>query len=210
MLDVYTLCYSLREKYGTVRVSTAYEFFEAVDKHLVLQPQDYSAREKPPFAATEYQIHYYAADENDERGKEKVSFTLNRKEKWNSSAVAGIQSHYEFVGLPPTAQGGCELGMRRLPCPCDACMTDNFPQCCNVQIVDTMTTVSITEKPKADCPDYLVRPLNNYVNATLKAFIKQYNNYKLPPKQSKPDLIVFINDKLSDYIINVREECNNV
>jgi hypothetical protein len=65
--------FRVRERYGTVRVSTAFQFFEAVDEHLVFQSQDYSTREKASLEATGYQIHYYAANEKDEAGKEKVS-----------------------------------------------------------------------------------------------------------------------------------------
>ena len=41
-----------REKLGIVRVSTAYQFFEAVEEHLVFKGDSYGNKAKPPFEAT--------------------------------------------------------------------------------------------------------------------------------------------------------------
>jgi hypothetical protein len=41
-----------REKLGVVRVSTAYQFFEAVEDHLVFKGSSYEKKAKPPFEAT--------------------------------------------------------------------------------------------------------------------------------------------------------------
>lgn len=60
----------MREQYGTVRVSTAYGFYEAVVKHLTFHQQAYDKKAKQPFEATSYETYYVAANENDEIGKQ--------------------------------------------------------------------------------------------------------------------------------------------
>jgi hypothetical protein len=193
----------VREKYGTVRVSTAYQFFEAVEEHLIFVHQDYTNREKPPFEATNYLLYYYAANEADEIGKERISYTLDRKEMWNCTAAKGTMNTYEFVGLPPTTGGDFEILMRDLPCPCDSCLTGSYAECSNSHIVGAMENCPMKEIPPIDVPALLTAPINTNTIPFLKAFIKQYKD-KLPKVQSKTALIKFITDELSEYIIMIR------
>lgn len=70
--------YRTHESLGTVRVSTAYQFFSAVKTHLHLKSSTYEYRQKPIFEATKYDIYYVAADDCDAAGRDDVAFVVDR------------------------------------------------------------------------------------------------------------------------------------
>lgn len=180
-----------REKLGVVRVSTAYQFFEAVEEHLVFEPQKYTSKAKPPFEATGYKLYYYAANEADEAGKERISFTLNRSDMWNCTVLHGSSNAYEFVGLPRNVDNKNQIAMRWLPCPCKPCFEGDYNSCKNSNIVGDMEADEMKVILTAECPDRLDVPLTDYTVLVLKAFIVLHKE-KLPKKQTKPELIRYI------------------
>jgi hypothetical protein len=187
------VCYicRTREKLGVVRVSTAYQFFQAVEEHLVFKQQNYYKSAKPPFEATCYKLYYYAADEADRVGKERSSYTLNRNNKWNCTVLKGSSAAYEFVGLALSPNGAHLIAMRFLPCPCAVCFNGEYHLCELSPIVGDMEADVMKPKEAADCPDRLGVPLTKYTNAVLEAFIKLYKD-KLPKKKTKTALIQYI------------------
>jgi hypothetical protein len=196
----------VRERYGTVRVSTAYAFFQAVDQHLEFSAQNYERKEKPPFEATGYKLYYYAADQDDETGKRDVAHTLDRKQMWDCTAIKETNRCYEFVGLPPVGDVP-QLSLRYLPCPCECCRDENYGQCGNAAIVGEMKTSSITFKQPAECPDRLETPLNQYINDILRAFIKMYEN-KVPARlTTKAQLVKHILDNHQEFV-HVPDDAN--
>ena len=93
----------MREKLGTERVSNAYEFYEAVSKHLVLTEKSYASKPKPPFEATNYLLYYFAANEQDAVGKT-CHFVLDRTRMWDTTRNGIIQLVMQELGnylLPP-------------------------------------------------------------------------------------------------------------
>lgn len=188
----------VREKLGTVRVSTAYQFFKALIDHLeFVPPRNLEKRAKPTFEATGHQLYYYAADEADEAGKNLVSVTLDRKEMWDCNTVKGSSSVYEFVGLKKCGDDNMMM-KRTLPCPCDACFALQFGACSHRDIVGEFEFHEMQHKAY-DSPDMLEVPLEQYVVAVLKAFIKSHTG-KNPKQTTKPELIRHIVDKYRDYI----------
>lgn len=196
------MCMSrIRERHGTVRVSTAYEFYSAVQEHLVLNKRSYERREKPPFEATAYHLHYFAANAEDEVGKEGVSGTLDRTKMWNCSVLKGSSSCHEFVGLPRGNGGEYRIKKRFLPCPCSQCRDELYHLCENVDIVEQMEEGTMKLINAVECPDVLTVPLSEYTIATLKSFIKLNNNNKLPSEcTTKPTLIRYITTNLAHYV----------
>ena len=193
----------MREQYGTVRVSTAYGFYEAVVKHMIFHPQTYQQRAKQPFEATGYKTYYVAANDADEIGKEGIYFTLNRREMWNCSTLKGSKSKYEFVGLPLTPTYGNQISMRFLPCPCEQCHQSNYVACSNRHIVENMATLEMNPIEGVNCPDFLDVPLDaNYTNAVLTEFIKLHSdNHKVPPHcTNKASLIRYITTNLGQFV----------
>lgn len=190
----------LREKYGVVRVSTAYEFFMACWDYLKFDPQSLERRAKPTFEATAYHLYYYAADENDEMGKTLVSATLDRKEKWNCNALNGSSDAYEVVGLPQSADGSTLVLKRHLPCPCQYCLTCAYAACQNEHIVGDPEVHEMKLLPPTDCPDILSVPLSQYTVKVLSAFITLRGG-RTPNQTVRKDVIIkFIVDNYSDYI----------
>ena len=165
-----------RERQGTARVSTAYQFYEAVKDTVVLKRRSYAAREKPPFEATGYELFYYAAHEADERGKTDVMVTLNRKQDmWDCTELKGSSERYEFVGMPLSSSGAYTISMRILPCPCVCCSIGDYHLCINEEIVGEMQSDTMKFKEAPDCPDRLSLPLEKYTNDILKEFHKMYD-----------------------------------
>ena len=188
----------IREKLGTVRVSTAYQFFMAVRNHLqFVPPQHLDKRAKPPFEATGHQLYYYAADEADEIGKTLVSVTLDRKTMWDCNIVKGSSSAYEFFGLQKCGEDNLIM-KRTLPCPCDACFALQFGECAYRDIVGEFEFHEMKYKAY-ECPDILDMPLEQYVVTVLKAFIKKRTN-KNPKQTTKPELIRHILHNYRDTI----------
>lgn len=181
---------------GTVRVSTAYEFFQAVKEHLVFEPKAYMNRAKPTFEATDYMLLYYAADANDAVGKA-CNFTLNRSEMWNPSVLKGSSTKYEFIGLASS-----KIAMRSLPCPCQQCFAGTYAMCTNIDIVSTFLekTMTITV---IEAPEYLELPLapnRDYSKPLLRAFL-QLHDVRLGGVMSRLAMIDLIHLQLSDYLI---------
>lgn len=202
----------LREQYGTERVSTAYQFYLAVKKHLVLDESAYNQdKEKPIFAATSYKLYYVAADEADARDKDDVFLTLDRTKMWDCNVVNGSSRCYEFIGQPVGADGKLRITKRFLPCPCSQCRDASYENCLNNDVVTTTTTNVIKVREAEGCPDNLDVPLNQYTNGMLKAFIKLYHvNNKCPVELStKPLLINYIMVNFSDHVSLAVEHNNN-
>jgi hypothetical protein len=82
----------LREKYGVVRVSTAFEFYMALFKHLELATTYTSLKEKyekPLMGASRYRLFYLASSAED-RAKHDINhvhMTLDRTLMWNCTAL---------------------------------------------------------------------------------------------------------------------------
>ena len=188
--------------HGTVRVSTAYGFYEAVKNHLILDKKDYEGREKLPFEATSYQLHYIAANESDAFGKDDVTAVLDRTTMWNCNVVNGSSSSYEFIGLPRCDNGEFIIKKRFLPCPCLKCLQEKYDECTNLDIVGQMKSHTMREIVEAECPDYLTAPLDGYTARELQAFIKLYNNNVVPREcKTKADFIRFIVNSLAAFIV---------
>lgn len=202
-LDVYLAYYRLREQYGTVRVSTAYQFYLAVKQHLELDETSYAQKEKPIFAATSYKLYYVAADAVDAIGKEDdVALILDREKMWDCSLVQGSSRCYEFIGQPEGDDGKLRITKRYLPCPCCHCLAFDHEHCRNPDIVLTTTTSVIKVKEIEECPDILDVPLEQYKNDLLKSFIKMYHaNNKCPSELlTKALLINYITRHFSEFV----------
>jgi hypothetical protein len=92
-------------------------------------------------------------------------------------------------------------------------MAANYVLCCNRHIVGEMLTHDIKTKAPAVCPDILEVPISQYSVPILKAFVKMYNDNKLPKDQRKPCLIRFIRDNFPDCISipnDVQVEFNDI
>ena len=195
-----------RERLGTVRVSTAYGFYQAMEKHLVFNPDDYSKKEKNIFEATSYDAMYFAADANDELGKENITATLNRQSMWNCSMLKGSSTSYEFVGGRSQQEGQEILSMRMLPCPCEDCYLGQYDSCINRNIVGDMTQHIMTPVRNVECPPFLVAPLDRFTNSVLSVFISTHD--KLPKKTTKADLVKHINDNLRHLVVDMYGNIN--
>ena len=187
-----------REKYGTVRVSTAYEFYEAVKEHLLFREKAYMNNSKPVFEATNYILYYFAADAKDADGKTH-DYVLDRSKMWENTHVNGCSNAYEFVGLPSG-----KLNMRELPCPCGFCFAEHHALCSNLEIVPQFKEFTMREVI-TDAPEYLQLPLEDkkeYSVRVLKAFAKRYN-LRVPGSIKKDDLIALILRQLTEYLLPV-------
>lgn len=189
------MLHRIRERFGAVRVSTAYEFFTAVKENLHLDEKAYLKRENPPMEATSYLLFYVAANATDAEGKEH-SIVLDRlKDMWNCTGLKGSSSAYEFVGLP---EG--QISMRYLPCPCESCCSGDSDRCTNKDFVGEQTVSEMT-LVECDCPELLHAPIGtNHTNAVLEAFIKMHH-VKLPRSRRKDELVKTIVEHLSEYIV---------
>jgi hypothetical protein len=82
----------LKEKFGVERVSTAFEFYMAVHRHLKLQ-QTYTTVEdkymKPLMGATNYHLFYLASSQADAaiRDPDHVHMVLDRKKMWDCTPL---------------------------------------------------------------------------------------------------------------------------
>ena len=169
--------------------------------HLILDKRDYKNREKLPFEATSYQLHYVAANESDACGKDDVTAVLNRTTMWNCNVVSGSSGCYEFLGLPRAENGDFKIKRRLLPCPCLKCFEEQYDECTNVDVVGLMKSHTMREIAEVECPDFLTVPLDNYTVCEMKAFIKLYNNNIVPRHCNvKADFIRFIVDNLAEFI----------
>lgn len=187
---------------GTVRVSTAYEFFNAVNDHLIFTPPlDLHKRAKGAFEATSYELYYYAAHEKDEEGKTLVWATLDRTQMWDCNLAKGTNSAHEFVGLPQAADGSHFITIRDLPCPCSMCRSYNYAGCVLQDVCGDVKLRAMRYKTPVECPDMLTAPLTDYGTKVLRAFIKLRTGKA--PKQSarKDNLIKCIVDNFSDSIV---------
>ena len=190
-----------RERLGVLRVSTAYEFYQALQQYLVLKEQAYMDREKPTFEASNYLLFYVAAGDEDAVDKECI-FALNRMNKWDCTGVTNTNLCYEFMGL----QESC-IALRHLPCPCQHCATFDYGCCDNKEVVGEMTMQEVYYK-EVDCPDVLVEPLTSYANAVLLAFM-QANGVKIPTHKIKTEYIAALRGKVPHLILNNADD-NNV
>jgi hypothetical protein len=142
-----------RERLGVVRVSTAYEFYEAVRDHLKLSVSAYVTKEKPLFEATKYMLFYVASSADDALNKE-CAFALDRTgEKWDCTGVSGSSGSYEFSGLSNST-----IQMRYLPCACVSCQNNNIEECTNQELVG-QTSEHHVELKVHNCPEYLTAPV---------------------------------------------------
>jgi hypothetical protein len=166
----------LKEKFGIVRVSTAYEFFTAVKKLLVFSQHYATTKDKyfkPLMAATNYVLLYVASDEADALGKVDVDMILDRSTMWDCTVLTGSSSKYEFCGMDHVpAAGAHNIGMRFLPCPCKHCYQNDFAACSNQLIVGVMEYSMMKYKASPVCHDTLEEPLEFYKNGVLIAFLK--------------------------------------
>ena len=195
------------ERNGTVRVSTAYGFFNSTKDILKLVPKHYEKKAKPSFEATSIMTLYVAASTDDEEGKLDVALTLDRTKMWDSNVVNGSSSCYEFIGMVPQLEGKTSIAMRYLPCPCEYCVDCRFEFCSNRDIVGTPTFHEMKLKPPVECMEELVEPLTQYTVAILKLFIKNQGS-KLPKCQNKLSLINYISQTFSNFVI--RQRANEV
>lgn len=157
-------------------MSTAYEFFQAIQENLIFVAGVYEKRAKPTFEATGYQQYYYAADETDEIGKTMVTATLDRSLMWNCSAVKGTNTCYEFIGLPRCADEKHWMATRKLPCPCCAFVCYNYNACTQRDIVGPVTEHTMNEIRTVECPNRLTAPLNNYVKSVLACWLPSFSS----------------------------------
>jgi hypothetical protein len=188
-----------KERLGVVRVSTAYEFFNAVNDHLEFTSSNYESRAMPTFEATGYELYYYAADEADEAGKSMVSFTLDRDTMWDCNAVKGSATAYEFIGLPKCGDDFLLL-KRTLPCPCENCYSRRYGDCAFVDITGEFDIHTMKLTQPTNCPDMLTVPLENYTIKVLKSFIRLRSGKNAKQGATKPELIKFIVDNYRLYI----------
>ena len=184
----------LREKLATVRVSTAYEFYEAVRDNLTFERSEYAKRAKPPFEATAYILFYFAASVDDAQGKEHHC-VLNRNEMWDCTAVDGSSTAYEFAGKADSI-----ISIRTLPCPCSCCQADDPTQCTNVNIVSTFRDSPIALVDN-EAPEYLQLPLIQTV-ATLKAFLRRHN-VRCNVGRNRAYYVQLVHDMLPAYLLPV-------
>lgn len=199
------LLYRMREQLGVVRVSTAYEFFEAVEKHVIFNPRNYYSRAKGPYEATSYDVLYVAANEDDEKGKLRVSATLDRTQMWNCTELKGCKDCHEFVGLESIEETNVHsILMRKMPCPCQHCYMGFYNECVNIDVVGTMGTHQMIKKDAVDCPEFLTAPLDNYKNGVLKAFIIQHaGNFPKGLKVRKAEMLRYIALHQAEYVVDV-------
>jgi hypothetical protein len=186
--------YSGRERLGVVRVSTAYEFYEAVKKHLNFIEQSYLARSKPPFEATSYMLFYFAADARDAHGKH-CDLVLDRSQMWDCKPINHTNISYEFLGLPMS-----RIQLRNLPCPCENCFNEMYEICTNRCIVKAFKVVPLKQIVAGE---YLQLPLESnkaYTKAVLKAFLTQYN-IRVPGTLNRHDLINRVLTHLVEYLL---------
>ena len=85
----------MKEKYGVVRVSTAFEFYMALYDHMEFAKQYTSGEdkfEKPLMAATRYMLFYLASSAEDSTGKDPahVHMILDRTQMWNCTPLKVI------------------------------------------------------------------------------------------------------------------------
>ena len=181
---------------GTVRVSTAYEFFQAVKEHLILEPKAYMNRAKPVFEATDYLLWYYASDDTEAVGKN-CDFVLNRKEMWNPTLLKGSSSKHDFIGMASK-----KIMMRSLPCPCEFCATDRFELCINSSIVSNFTESSMSIS-LVEAPEYLELPIamnKKYTRDFLRSFI-QSHGMRVGGSMTKAKMIELIHLHLQDFLV---------
>jgi hypothetical protein len=177
---------------GLVRVSTAYEFYEAVRQHLIFVEQTYTNKAKPPFEATNYMLFYFAADAEDAEGKH-CDYVMDRTQMWDCTKLPGSSTSYDFVGMPRSL-----VKMRTLPCPCGFCCAGAYDYCTNIDIVNVFVDRPMRQIHVA-CPERLQEPLNNYTVTVLKAFMREHGK-RIPGGAGKPALIALVTAQLPDYI----------
>ena len=127
-IALYVILGRLREIFGVVRVSTAFEVYMALYNHLKLDKYFETIKEKykkSPMAATNYELYFVAADHADALGKplEHVHIILDRTKMWNASALPGSSYVYEVAGVTHEKQNdktgaSYNICMKFLPCPC--------------------------------------------------------------------------------------------
>lgn len=191
-----TYIYRNREKLGVVRVSTAYEFYQAVKDHLVFKEKAFLCKPKAPFEATNYILYYFAANEQDAEGKI-CDYVLDRSKMWDNSEVPGCKKAFEFIGLPFS-----KLKMRDLPCPCAFCCRELYDRCTNRLIVSNFSELQM-RRVAFETPEYLHLPLEGnrlYTVGYLKAFMRRHDK-RVPGSIKKDDLIQLIMTSLGDYLL---------
>lgn len=195
---LYVLC-SLREKHSVERVSTAYEFYQAVKRHLIFSPSTEKLHEKPIFKATNYELFYAASDEEDARGKE-CHMVVRRENMWDCTTIHGCLKCHHFAGLPIIdnimLDHNSSMYMRELPCPCGPCLANRFDECQNVIFAGILKVVPIRRKI-VKCPVLLTEPIGRYNTCILKKFMTENN------------LIFPKNSKKEDYVNVIRNFVNN-
>jgi hypothetical protein len=198
----------LQERFGNIRASTAFEFYLAVKKFLVLNKKydSFDAKfRKGQFEATRYELYYAASSSDDARDKPAadVHIVLDRSAMWDATSAKTSSLCHEFVGF---GGGADNLGLRALPCPCEHCCTpganmNNYSSCTNQNIEGIFTTLQMLEKERVDIPQVLQEPIEQYSVALLKEFIKRMLNN--PPKviNRKQEYVDVIRAHLSEFIL---------
>lgn len=180
--------------FGVARVSTAYEFYQAVREHCILKEKNWENKPKPPFEATNYILYYFAANAVDAEGKE-CDYVLDRTTMWDNTEVRGCASAYDFVGMP-----GSALTLRELPCPCSYCCTGRYEHCTNMCVVGEFRGIAMSAV-EYDCPEFLQLPLTGYTIKFMKAFMRKHE-VRIPARVTKKnDIIQLMMQTLGDYML---------